>query len=210
VSQKGTVDPEAKGSWHLAQATNSQKSNSGMINGDEENTTRRSARCHASRLDVHVFTALVVTIKESDAMQNTSLDRQYRSIMQSPKRQCIRNQPDRDNPQITIDSSKVPTLASSCFACASDTSMGQVVEPNRVHLTTTRGWALSEILSHKPFIPVPRVSALDATATQAAITQHEQDGIPYIIEGFHKHEKWPKMFTPEWLSDNGPQGVSRN
>ncbi|THU87247.1 hypothetical protein K435DRAFT_821948 [Dendrothele bispora CBS 962.96] len=85
--------------------------------------------------------------------------------------------------------------------------MGSLVDHITISPITSRGWSLSDILTRRPFVPVPRVSALDKAATQEAIDQHERDGIPYIIENFHKHKDWPKIFTPEWLCENGPEEI---
>jgi len=66
-------------------------------------------------------------------------------------------------------------------------------------MSTTRGWDDCEtLLSYcSKFVPVRRVKA-DSSDLSETIREYEKNGIPLVIEGFHKLSSWPKeMFTLE-------------
>ncbi|KAF9265492.1 hypothetical protein L218DRAFT_827369, partial [Marasmius fiardii PR-910] len=66
-----------------------------------------------------------------------------------------------------------------------------------------RGWKFDDLVSQPGFIAVPRVSA-DSESLTEAIRKHEENGVPLVIEGFHKLTNWPvKLFDPKWLVSSG-------
>ncbi|KAH7929751.1 hypothetical protein BV22DRAFT_107094 [Leucogyrophana mollusca] len=77
---------------------------------------------------------------------------------------------------------------------------------------TTKGWTMEGLVERAPhFRPIPRVAAQDPRLHEI-INQHEIDGVPLIIEGWHHHKKWPKeLFELEWLREHGdPNAFARN
>lgn len=91
------------------------------------------------------------------------------------------------------------------------TSMHRIatsIVPLKKHPISTQHWTFDSIVKcGARFHPVPRISATEADLS-ALIDGHEQSGIPYIIEGWHKHPNWPKdKFHIDWLCKNGPKGV---
>lgn len=76
-------------------------------------------------------------------------------------------------------------------------------------LVSTKGWTLEHLIE-MGMKPVERVSALQgASDIQKAIRRYEDDGIPTIIEDWHKTAQWPKddLFTVNWLLENGEQST---
>lgn len=69
-------------------------------------------------------------------------------------------------------------------------------------MTSTRGWSLDEIHDEGDnFHLVERVSATAPDLLQK-IKKYEANGVPLVIEGFHKHPKWPqRMFTIDQFVD---------
>ncbi|KAH9951236.1 hypothetical protein B0H21DRAFT_685285 [Amylocystis lapponica] len=70
---------------------------------------------------------------------------------------------------------------------------------------TSKGWSLDGLLDKgEKFRHINRVSALGpAEDVSRAIERHEQDGIPLIIEGWHKRKDWPAdIFNIQWLLKN--------
>ena len=63
-------------------------------------------------------------------------------------------------------------------------------------MTSTKGWTLDGIIEEGDnFHHVERVSAT-APDLLDKIKKSEANGVPLVIEGFHKHPKWPQhMFT---------------
>ncbi|KAF5373885.1 hypothetical protein D9758_000647 [Tetrapyrgos nigripes] len=114
-----------------------------------------------------------------------------------------------DNDSVELDRGNSAT----CSDCQNDRlGMGSFLNPissSNIKITS-RGWSLSDVESYPNFIRVPRVSALnfDEEATQTRIEQYEKNGIPCIIEGYHKHPKWTDILTPEWLREHGPKDIS--
>ena len=75
---------------------------------------------------------------------------------------------------------------------------------------SSKDWTIDGLIKRGPrFQKVPRVSALmSSKQLLAAIEHHECSGTPLIIEGWHKHPKWPKkQFTVDWLREHGRQGT---
>lgn len=71
---------------------------------------------------------------------------------------------------------------------------------------TTSGWTLETLIASGPrFKPVPRISMdLPQAETSLALHNHEESGIPLVLEGWHKHEGWPvDLFNLEWLRNHG-------
>jgi hypothetical protein len=73
---------------------------------------------------------------------------------------------------------------------------------------SSEGWSMQKLLaSGERFSPVPRVSASDPCLA-ASIDEHEQFGIPLIIEKWHMHPKWPRdLFTIEKFRADSPPGM---
>ncbi|KAF4603831.1 hypothetical protein EYR40_001003 [Pleurotus pulmonarius] len=72
---------------------------------------------------------------------------------------------------------------------------------------TCKDWDINSIVSdNSNFFHLRRVSA-SSPDVDAHIQQFEEDGIPLIIEGFHRGE-WPDVFDAEWLRSHGPQTLS--
>ncbi len=72
---------------------------------------------------------------------------------------------------------------------------------------TCKDWDINSIVSdNSNFFHLRRVSA-SSPDVDAHIQQFEEDGIPLIIEGFHRGE-WPDVFDAEWLRSHGPQSGS--
>lgn len=75
---------------------------------------------------------------------------------------------------------------------------------------SSKDWSVGGLLQQgeSRFKEVPRVSALAPLELLSAIQQHEESGIPLIIEDWHKHPKWPKdKFTLDWFREHGQQGA---
>ncbi|KAF9246293.1 hypothetical protein BU15DRAFT_40296 [Melanogaster broomeanus] len=73
-------------------------------------------------------------------------------------------------------------------------------------LVTTACWDIKEILARSQnFHPMHRVHYSSPEA-ETFISGYEKSGIPVIVEGWHRHPRWPKsMFNVEWLKQNGDQ-----
>lgn len=80
-------------------------------------------------------------------------------------------------------------------------------------MTSTKGWILDEIIEEGDnFHHVERVSAT-APDLLDKIKKYETNGVPLVIEGFHKHSKWPqRMFTidefVETYEGNGTRSIT--
>lgn len=77
-------------------------------------------------------------------------------------------------------------------------------------MASTRNWTLKTILDQAPnFYAVDRVSATsDALDLTEAVTHHEREGIPLVIEGVHKHPEWPQhVFTLDEFSNGTSPGM---
>jgi hypothetical protein len=75
---------------------------------------------------------------------------------------------------------------------------------------SSEGWTVDKLVgSAQRFRKVPRVSALASTQTLlSAIEDYERSGIPLIIEGWHKHQNWPKdIFSVHWFGEHGQTGA---
>lgn len=77
----------------------------------------------------------------------------------------------------------------------------QLAAVNQPHKIQAKDWSLEHLLSNTNFRSVRRVSALLPTSRLLhELESHERDGLPLIIEGWHKHPQWPKdLFDMEWL-----------
>lgn len=69
-----------------------------------------------------------------------------------------------------------------------------------------KGWTLDNLLKQGPrFRTVPRCAADDPNLLDR-IAAFEADGVPLIIDGWHKLDTWPNsMFTIDWLLENDGQ-----
>jgi hypothetical protein len=85
-----------------------------------------------------------------------------------------------------------------------------VTEPSHSKIISSKDWTVDALVKRGPrFQKVPRVSAT-APIPQlcSAIEHHERNGIPLIIEGWHRHRKWDKkLFTVDWFREHGRQGA---
>ena len=105
-----------------------------------------------------------------------------------------------DDTNINLNAHKSLSL-SLALGCAFDSDampsndiqrMVQLISRPQKPEISTAGWTLDSILqSSKRFHLVPRVPCSNV-GLQAAIDAYEDSGVPLIIEGWHKHEKWPK------------------
>lgn len=79
-------------------------------------------------------------------------------------------------------------------------------------LLTTKGWSLDGLLASGPrFKRVPRISATSGlNELFLKIVEHENKGIPLIIEGWQDRPEWPQnLFDLDWLKEtHGSQGTS--
>jgi hypothetical protein len=68
---------------------------------------------------------------------------------------------------------------------------------------STKGWSLDSLISSsRNFYPVDRVPASSSELSQF-IKDHERNGLPLVVEGFHRHNSWPtKMFTLEGFEEH--------
>ncbi|KAF8212090.1 hypothetical protein K438DRAFT_1567794 [Mycena galopus ATCC 62051] len=77
---------------------------------------------------------------------------------------------------------------------------------------TCKDWSRDWLLSQsKNFEHVPRVrwSANKSVADQIKHHEATNPGVPLVVEGLHKHSKWPtSKFTPKWFQANGPDAIS--
>lgn len=80
--------------------------------------------------------------------------------------------------------------------------------PRSKTFVSSKGWTVDTLVGRGPrFQKVPRVSARSPRLF-SKIKEHERSGIPLIIQGWHKHGKWPKeMFTVDWFREHGQQGM---
>ncbi|KAF8892491.1 hypothetical protein BD779DRAFT_1190079 [Infundibulicybe gibba] len=74
---------------------------------------------------------------------------------------------------------------------------------------TTVGWSLEKLVSRSEnFHHIRRVSAT-STDLHTHIANYERDGIPLVIEGWHKHQYWPaNLFDVDWFIRYGSQRMS--
>jgi len=74
---------------------------------------------------------------------------------------------------------------------------------------TTEGWTLESLLAKgKRFKHAVRISAagLDDAHIARKISEFEADGVPTVLEDWHKHDNWPKsMFTVDNFVENSSQ-----
>jgi hypothetical protein len=77
-----------------------------------------------------------------------------------------------------------------------------------------KDWTLEWLVRKgKNFHLVPRVQWSPNTSISAEIEAHERanKGVPLVVEGLHNNPQWIKDgFTPSWLEQHGPQGVSEH
>ncbi|KAF8201532.1 hypothetical protein BJ912DRAFT_897317 [Pholiota molesta] len=79
-------------------------------------------------------------------------------------------------------------------------------------MASTRNWTLEGILNQGlNFQAAPRVSVLSDTLSQT-IQDYESNGIPLVIEDFHKHPRWPQhLFTlDQFIAGTSPDIHVRN
>jgi len=78
-----------------------------------------------------------------------------------------------------------------------------LLEPT-LTMTSTRGWSLNHLLDTGPnFHDVHRVSATSPDLGDTIRNVFEVKGRPLVIEGFHRHPRWPKeMFTLDHFRHN--------
>ncbi|KAM6500372.1 hypothetical protein JOM56_003386 [Amanita muscaria] len=79
------------------------------------------------------------------------------------------------------------------------------VNPTNCEPVSIQEWTSDSLISHSPnFKSVRRVSALSDTAIiSRELKTFESEGVPLIIEDWHKHTRWPKEeFTLEWFKSN--------
>jgi hypothetical protein len=91
-----------------------------------------------------------------------------------------------------------PTIASSRMRAAHTPAI------------STKGWTFESVLQHgERFRPIERIKATASEADiQKAIRRYEDEGIPMIIEGWHKHEQWPKdMFSLDFFKKHCGTGM---
>ncbi|KAK1236012.1 hypothetical protein PQX77_000781 [Marasmius sp. AFHP31] len=96
-----------------------------------------------------------------------------------------------------------------CESCKSS-AMGSIVDPQpTTRQFTCKNWpSFDDIVSRPGFEAVPRISALDSNLLKH-IEQHEANGVPLVIEGFHKLSSWqPDIFNPAWLASHGQREIS--
>jgi hypothetical protein len=78
---------------------------------------------------------------------------------------------------------------------------------------STKGWSLDSVLEHgSNFVPIERVHANDRNIDlEQVIKGQEENGLPLILDGWHKREDWPKdLFTLDFFQQHSPQGeISR-
>jgi hypothetical protein len=76
---------------------------------------------------------------------------------------------------------------------------------------TTKGWSLDGLLDSGPrFKRVPRISATSGlNELFLKVVEHENKGIPLIIEGWQDRPEWPRnLFDLDWLKEtHGSQGT---
>ncbi|KAL0063745.1 hypothetical protein AAF712_009302 [Marasmius tenuissimus] len=96
-----------------------------------------------------------------------------------------------------------------CESCKSP-AMGSIVDPQpTTRQFTCKNWpSFDDIISQPGFRAVPRISALDPNLLKH-IEQHEANGVPLVVEGFHKLPSWqPDIFNPTWLASHGQREIS--
>lgn len=79
--------------------------------------------------------------------------------------------------------------------------------PNKCTISTY-DWSLDNLVKYSDrFHPIPRISSSNSALT-TKIDEFEKNGVPIIIEGLHKHPKWPKeQFNLDWFALHGGKGV---
>jgi hypothetical protein len=78
------------------------------------------------------------------------------------------------------------------MASSNTRRVGESISPPSHLAISTVNWSLNTILeSSDAFLPVPRISCITVDI-QTEIDNYEKSGVPFIIEGWHKHGKWPK------------------
>ncbi|KZT11347.1 uncharacterized protein LAESUDRAFT_642015 [Laetiporus sulphureus 93-53] len=66
---------------------------------------------------------------------------------------------------------------------------------------TAKGWKLERLLQKgKNFVNIRRVSMEHPEMVRKAIDEHEREGVPLVIQDWHKHAQWAKqIFDADWL-----------
>jgi hypothetical protein len=78
------------------------------------------------------------------------------------------------------------------------------------HAISTTGWSLEYILAYgSRFRAIERVDASSPRADiERAVKRYEEEGIPMVIEGWHKRKEWPQeLFSLDFFQKNSPSGV---
>ncbi|KAL6298227.1 hypothetical protein BKA93DRAFT_812084 [Sparassis latifolia] len=79
------------------------------------------------------------------------------------------------------------------------------IDPTKPIPVTTYGWTFDGLISKgNRFKPVPRVSALASVRElEEVVKNHEQSGIPLVIENWHERPEWRKdIFNVDWLLEH--------
>lgn len=74
---------------------------------------------------------------------------------------------------------------------------------------STKGWTLDSVLEQgSNFVPIERVHANDPNIDlEQVIKGHEENGVPLILDGWHKRRDWPKdLFTLDFFQRHSPKG----
>jgi len=82
----------------------------------------------------------------------------------------------------------------------------QIPIPSNTTMISTKGWALDSLINKSiNFHHVRRVSALSTSLSQI-IDDHEESGLPLVIEDCHKHPNWYKFTLDSFASDKTSNG----
>ena len=108
-----------------------------------------------------------------------------------------------DSPSPRVNSLPAPAQIESPTLSSSQSN-------GAVTMASTINWTLQRILDQAPnFYEVDRIAATSGTSNLTeAITHHEREGLPLVIEGVHKHPDWPQhVFTLDEFSKGTSPGV---
>ncbi|KAF8623479.1 hypothetical protein AX15_006263 [Amanita polypyramis BW_CC] len=74
---------------------------------------------------------------------------------------------------------------------------------------SVQGWSFDDLVSKSSnFKAVRRISALNkASLNPAELDKYDKEGVPLIIEDFHRHPRWPHEFTLEHFKSHGPSEI---
>ncbi|KAH6918370.1 hypothetical protein BKA70DRAFT_1246998 [Coprinopsis sp. MPI-PUGE-AT-0042] len=75
---------------------------------------------------------------------------------------------------------------------------------------STEGWTFDSVLEHSSnFVAIERVHANDPNIDlEEVIRGHEENGIPLILDGWHKRGDWPKtLFTLDFFQRHSPKDM---